>query len=65
NAGVVAAYDGLLHELWIDESDRAEQAALEELGCRIRVAPTRIADPGDAEALAARLLAQGDAQGDN
>ncbi|MGH9051573.1 MAG: 2-phospho-L-lactate transferase [Acidimicrobiia bacterium] len=65
NAGVIAAYDGLLHELWIDESDRAEQAALEELGCRIRVAPTRIADPGDAEALAARLLAQGDAQGDN
>ena len=48
NAGVVAAYGGLLSDLVIDTSDGGERADLSRLGVKIQVGDTRIADPSAA-----------------
>ena len=45
NAGVVAAYGGLLHDLIIDTGDAHERAKLSDLGVKVHVSDTRIADP--------------------
>jgi LPPG:FO 2-phospho-L-lactate transferase len=45
NAGIIAAYDGLIHDLVIDTGDAHERAHLGELGVKIHIADTRIADP--------------------
>jgi LPPG:FO 2-phospho-L-lactate transferase len=45
NAGIVAAYGGLLHDLVIDTGDAQDRALLGDLGVKIHVADTRIADP--------------------
>lgn len=45
NAGVVAAYDGLLTDLVVDETDAADRAALAEPGLRIHVTNTHLTDP--------------------
>ena len=45
NAGVIAAYAGLLHDLVIDTGDAHERAELGELGVKIHIGDTRIADP--------------------
>ena len=48
NAGVIAAYAGLLHDLIIDTGDAHERAELGELGVKIHIGDTRIADPAAA-----------------
>jgi LPPG:FO 2-phospho-L-lactate transferase len=48
NAGVVAAYGGLLSDLVIDTGDAGERAELSGLGVKIQVGDTRIADPSAA-----------------
>jgi len=45
NTGVVAAYGGLLHDLVIDTGDANDREELSELGVKIHVRDTRIADP--------------------
>ncbi len=56
NAGVVAAYGGLIHDLVIDTGDAHERAELGELGVRIHVGDTRIADPTAAWSFADWLI---------
>jgi LPPG:FO 2-phospho-L-lactate transferase len=56
NAGVVAAYDGLLHDLVIDTGDAGERSQLGELGVKIHVGDTRIADPAAAWSFAGWLV---------
>ena len=56
NAGVVAAYGGLLHDLVIDTGDANERAGLGDLGVKIHVGDTRIADPTAAVAFADWLI---------
>lgn len=53
NAGVLAAYEGLLSDLVVDESDRGDRGLR---GVRIHVADTRIADPLRSEQFARLLL---------
>jgi LPPG:FO 2-phospho-L-lactate transferase len=45
NAGLVAAYGGLLNDLIIDTGDAHDRAKLGDLGVKIHVSDTRIADP--------------------
>ena len=45
NAGLVAAYRGLLNDLIIDTGDAHDRAQLGDLGVKIHVSDTRIADP--------------------
>jgi LPPG:FO 2-phospho-L-lactate transferase len=54
-AGVLAAYDGLLHELIVDASD-ASDLSLATDRVAIRTADTRIAEPEAAEKLAALVV---------
>jgi LPPG:FO 2-phospho-L-lactate transferase len=56
NAGVIAAYDGLLTDLVIDRSDADEAIALRRAGLSIHVADTRIGEPERAERLARWLV---------
>lgn len=56
NAGVVAAYQGLLDELVIDIGDAAEAAELARMGMEVRVTDTRIREPDQAGRFAAWLL---------
>ncbi len=54
NAGVIAAYDGLLHDLVIDSGDAPERSSLS--GATIHVADTRLSDPGHARSFAEWLV---------
>jgi LPPG:FO 2-phospho-L-lactate transferase len=56
NAGVLAAYEGLLTDLVIDIGDRADAMALGGGRVRLHVADTRIADPTAAAGFARWLL---------
>jgi hypothetical protein len=56
NAGVVAAYGGLLHDLVIDTGDAGDRSELGELGIKIHVGDTRIADPTAAWSFAEWLV---------
>ncbi|MGZ5384279.1 MAG: 2-phospho-L-lactate transferase CofD family protein [Acidimicrobiia bacterium] len=56
NAGVVAAYGGLLHDLVIDTGDAGDRSELGELGVKIHVGDTRIADPTAAWSFAEWLV---------
>ena len=54
-AGLLAAYDGLLHDLVVDRDDEADVARFEGR-VRLHAADTRIADPGAAARFASWLL---------
>ncbi len=56
NAGVLAAYEGLLTDLVIDEGDRDDVARLGEGRVRIHAADTRITEPAAATRFAEWLL---------
>ena len=56
NAGVLAAYAGLLSDLVVDEGDRTDLVTLGEGPVRLHAADTRITDPAAAARFAARLL---------
>lgn len=56
NAGVVAAYSGLLTDLIIDTGDANDRAELGTLGVKIHVGDTRIADPDAAWSFADWLV---------
>lgn len=56
NAGVVAAYDGLLTDFVVDEGDAADRARLSEEGLRVHVTSTRVADPEQAARFGTWLL---------
>lgn len=56
NAGVVAAYGGLLNDLVIHTGDANERAELGKLGVKIHVGDTRIADPTAAWSFAEWLV---------
>lgn len=56
SAGVLAAYEGLLTDLVIDDGDAADAGALAGGPERIHVADTRIADPAAGQAFASWLL---------
>ena len=56
NAGVIAAYGGLLSDVVIDTGDAGERAQLSEYGPKIHVGDTRIADPGAAWSFADWLV---------
>lgn len=56
NAGVLAAYDGLLTDLVVDAADVADVAALGGGKVHVHAADTRIADPAAAARFAHRLL---------
>lgn len=54
NQGVVAAYDGLVTDLFVDGHDASDRGTIENV--RVHVAPLRIADPAAARALAAAVI---------
>lgn len=56
NAGVLAAYDGLLTDLVVDQGDAADVAALGGAGVRLHAADTRIAEPAAAARFSRWLL---------
>jgi LPPG:FO 2-phospho-L-lactate transferase len=56
NAGVLAAYEGLLTDLVVDKGDAGDVAALGGGAVRLHAADTRIADPVDAARLARSLV---------
>ena len=56
NAGVLAAYAGLLTDLVIDRGDEADAAALGGGKVRLHTADTRIIDPDAAARFARGLL---------
>ena len=56
NAGVLAAYDGLIDALVVDEADRTDAIELDTGGIAIHAADTRIAERDAAAAFAAVLL---------
>lgn len=56
NVGIVAAYEGMLTHLVIDETDAAEWDELTALGVEVIVADTKIADPEAAGRLAKDVL---------
>ncbi|MBM3694322.1 MAG: 2-phospho-L-lactate transferase [Actinobacteria bacterium] len=56
NAGVLAAYDGLLTDLVVDEGDAADRESLDAGGVRLHAADTRIAQPEAAARFARWLL---------
>lgn len=55
-ASIAKHYQGLLDGLVIDEQDRAQAAAVEALGLRVRVAPTIMQTEADKTALAQVVL---------
>jgi LPPG:FO 2-phospho-L-lactate transferase len=55
NAGVIAAYDGLLTDLVVDRGDEADVALARE-GLAVHVLDTRIAEPAAAARFATALL---------
>lgn len=57
NAGVVAAYEGLVSDLVVDTDDAADRAHLSGPDLRVHVADTRITDPEAAEGFGRWLLA--------
>jgi LPPG:FO 2-phospho-L-lactate transferase len=56
SSGVIAAYGDLLHDLIIDTSDAHERSELADLGVKIHVGDTRIADPAAARSFADWLV---------
>lgn len=56
NAGVVAAYEGLLSDFVVDEGDAADVALLGAPGLRVHAMDTRMADPDAGKRFAAALL---------
>jgi LPPG:FO 2-phospho-L-lactate transferase len=56
NAGVVAAYDGLLSDFVVDEGDAGDVAALGAPGLRVHSMDTRMADRDAGKRFAAALL---------
>lgn len=56
NAGIVAAYEGIISDLVVDRVDAADRAALSGPDLRVHVADTRIAEPDTAEGFGRWLL---------
>lgn len=56
NAGVIAAYDGLLDDLFIDSGDAGDAPSLAEAGVAVHVGSTRIAERRRAVTFAGRML---------
>ena len=56
NAGVLAAYEGLLTDLVVDQADAADVAALAAAGVRLHATDTRIAAPEAAARFAQWLM---------
>ena len=56
NAGILAAYDGLLDDLFVDTCDAGDALALSATGVSIHAGSTRIADRRQAVAFASRML---------
>ena len=56
NAGVAAAYPGLIQDLFIDSADHAEAPGLTGPGLSVHAASTRIADPEQAIGFARRMM---------
>ena len=56
NSGVLAAYENLVDDLFIDTGDREDVAALSGMRTSIHVGPTRIAGRDQATAFAARMM---------
>jgi LPPG:FO 2-phospho-L-lactate transferase len=56
NAGVLAAYDGLIDRLVIDRGDAGEADGLAGSGVAVSVLDTRIAAPAAAASFAEKLL---------
>ena len=56
NAGVLAAYDGLVDDLFIDTGDREDRSGLAAPGISVHVGSTRIAEQEQATAFAGRMM---------
>ena len=56
NAGVVAAYPGLIQDLFIDSADQADVPTLTGAGLSVHAGPTRIAEVEQAIGLARRMM---------
>lgn len=56
NAGVIAAYDGLLDDLFIDSGDAGDAPSLAETGVAVHVGSTLIAERSRAVTFAGRIL---------
>ncbi len=56
NAGIVAAYDGLLDDLFIDSGDQDDVSSLAETGISIHVGSTLVKDRSQAIGFARRML---------
>jgi LPPG:FO 2-phospho-L-lactate transferase len=56
NAGVLAAYEGLLDDLFIDSGDRDDRDGLAASGVSVHVESTLVGDPERATAFAARIM---------
>jgi LPPG:FO 2-phospho-L-lactate transferase len=56
NAGVVAAYPGLVQDLFIDSADQADVPALSGSGLSVHAGSTRIAEVEQATGLARRMM---------
>ena len=56
NAGVLAAYDGLVDDLFIDSGDEGDAPSLAETGVAVHVGSTLVAERRQAVAFAARML---------
>lgn len=56
NAGVAAAYPGLIQDLFIDSADRADVRALTGWGLSVHAGSTRIAEVEQATGLARRMM---------
>lgn len=57
NEGVIAAYEGLITDLVVDQGDAGDRAELSGPDLRVHVADTRIGDPEAAEGFGRWLLA--------
>ena len=56
NSGVLAAYEGILDDLFIDSGDRDDTPRLAASGVSVHVGSTLIAQPEQATAFAARIM---------
>ena len=56
NAGVLAAYEGLLDDLFIDSGDRDDHTELAASGVRVHIGSTLIAEPEQAIGFATRIV---------
>ena len=54
--GVLAAYDGLIDPVVVDQGDESDAKRLADRGVRILVADTRIAEQGDSARLASQII---------